>query len=85
VLRVAGGQQLLVGDLPQPLAGRRRVDDVDHAIGRRTWASAALTTGANSVSVSRTFASPCSRMKAIEAGSRRMLSALSTAPHIGIP
>ena len=42
-------------------------------------------TGENSVSVSSTLASPCSRMKAIVSASRRMFSAFSTAPAIGTP
>ncbi len=42
-------------------------------------------TGENSRSVSSTFASPCRRMKAIAAASRRMLSAFRTAPAMGTP
>ena len=42
-------------------------------------------TGANSVSVISTLASPCFRMKAIVSASSRMLSAFSTAPAIGTP
>ena len=55
------------------------------AAGARICASAASTTGANSLSASSTLASPCSRMKAIEAASSRVLSAFSTAPAIGTP
>ena len=40
---------------------------------RCTCASAAATTGAHSLSASSTLASPCSRMKAIEAASRRIV------------
>ena len=42
-------------------------------------------TGENSVSVMRTFASPCSRINASVLASRRMFKALSTAPVIGTP
>ena len=48
-------------------------------------ARAALITGAHSVSTSSTLASPCSRMKASEAGSRRVFKAFSTAPAMGMP
>jgi hypothetical protein len=44
-----------------------------------------LITGANSVSVTSTFASPWSSMKAIASASSRVLSVLSTPPLIGTP
>jgi hypothetical protein len=48
-------------------------------------ASALRITGANSVSVIRTFASPWPSMNASASASRRVLSVLSTAPAIGTP
>jgi hypothetical protein len=45
--------------------------------------SARSIVSANSVSVIRTFAPPCSSMKAIASASRRVLSVLSTPPVIG--
>jgi hypothetical protein len=47
--------------------------------------SAAAIVAENSRSVSSTRASPWSSMKAMAAASRRVLSALSTAPDIGTP
>eukprot|EP00960_Hanusia_phi_P035601 751825-Hanusia_phi.AAC.1 len=77
-------------------AGRFRVADVDdhdfpldHLKGRKlltkalvllTTSSAAFTLGANSVSVIRKLVSEWSRMKAIAAGSRRVLIQFNTAP-----
>ena len=42
-------------------------------------------TGANSLSVISSFASPWRKMKAIVSASRRMFRAFSTAPDIGTP
>ena len=53
--------------------------------GRSIRASASAATGENSRSVSSAFASPCSRMNAMAAGSSRTLMVLSTAPSIGTP
>ena len=47
--------------------------------------SAAATTAENSRSTMSALASPWSSMKAIAAASSRVLSVLSTAPHIGTP
>ena len=58
---------------------------IDERLASHRRASAALTTGANSVSVSSTFASPCSSMNAIASASSRVLSVLSTPPVIGTP
>ena len=63
-------EQRLVGGLAQELVRTRmlRIDDVDHPDGPRHLGQASLITGAYSVSVNSRSASPCSRMKAIEAG-----------------
>ena len=86
-VRIAVGEEGLVVELAQALAARAfGIVDVDHQrLAGPVCASASFINGASSVSVSSALASPCSRMKASVAASRRMLSALRTAPHIGTP
>jgi hypothetical protein len=72
--RVAFGEQRLVADAAEPLAARAlRIVDVDDED----------IAGANSGSVTTTFASPCARQNASAAASSRTLSAFSTAPSAG--
>ena len=72
---IALGEQRLVVDVAQALAAvPPRIVDVDHErSGARACAAPPRSTGANSRSVISTLASPCSRMKAIEAASSRVV------------
>ena len=88
VAGVAFGQQRLVVASAQALCLCRRTRNRSTSITSglcSSCASAPAIVGENSRSVSSTLASPWRSMKAIASGSRRVLSVLSTAPHIGTP
>lgn len=82
---IAFGRKILIGRRADPIATEAlRVFDIDDEEVRPDCVAAAAAMAENSVSTSRTFASPCPRIYASVPASSRMLLAFRTAPIIGV-